>query len=55
MVSMRTLAVISTSVGIAFEWYDFFLYSLLAPVLAELFFPSKVPILAIMWYYLVFL
>ena len=55
MVSMRTLAIISTSVGIAFEWYDFFLYSLLAPVLAELFFPSKVPILAIMWYYLVFL
>jgi len=55
MVSMRTLAIISTSVGIAFEWYDFFLYSLLAPVLAELFFPSKVLILAILWYYLVFL
>ncbi|WP_054843344.1 MFS transporter [Vulcanisaeta souniana] len=55
MVSMRLLAIISTSVGIGFEWYDFFLYSLLAPVIAELFFPSKVAVLSLLWYYLVFL
>ncbi len=55
MVSKRTLAIISTSVGIAFEWYDFFLYSLLGTILAELFFPSKVAILSLLLYYLVFL
>ncbi|ADN49953.1 MFS transporter [Vulcanisaeta distributa] len=52
---MRTLAIISTSIGIGFEWYDFFLYSLLGPIIAELFFPSKVAVLSLLLYYLVFL
>jgi len=55
MVSAKTLALISTSVGIAFEWYDFFLYGLLSTYIAGLFFPSKVAILSLLWYYLVFL
>lgn len=53
MVSMKTKALISTSLGIAFEWYDFFLYSLLAPVIAQLFFPKTMPILALAYAYVV--
>ncbi|MFB6470417.1 MAG: MFS transporter [Vulcanisaeta sp. AZ3] len=54
MVSEKTKAIISTSLGIGFEWYDFFLYGLLATILAKYFFPSKVLILSLLFAYLVF-
>jgi len=54
MISMRTKAIISTSLGIGFEWYDFFLFALLAPILSPLFFPSKVPIASLLAYYITF-
>jgi hypothetical protein len=31
--------VFASSLGTAFEWYDFFLYAVLAPFFASLFFP----------------
>ncbi len=36
----RRTAIISCSVGTAFEWYDFFIYASLAPFFATLFFPG---------------
>lgn len=50
---MRTKAIISTTLGIAFEWYDFFLYSLLAPVIAQVFFPKTIPVLSLAYAYVV--
>ena len=35
--------IIASSVGTVFEWYDFYLYAILTPVLAQLFFPSLNP------------
>jgi len=32
--------IVASSVGTVFEWYDFFLYAVLAPFFARLFFPS---------------
>src|SRR5436190_4038921 len=32
--------IIASSVGIVFEWYDFYLYAIIAPFFASLFFPS---------------
>src|SRR2546423_6349871 len=32
--------IIASSVGTVFEWYDFYLYAILAPFFASLFFPS---------------
>src|SRR3954466_3843334 len=32
--------IIASSVGTVFEWYDFYLYAILAPFFAALFFPS---------------
>src|SRR5256884_4696917 len=40
--SMRTeerRVIIASSVGTVFEWYDFYLYAILAPFFASLFFP----------------
>src|SRR4030095_9440180 len=31
--------IVASSVGTVFEWYDFYLYAILAPFLAALFFP----------------
>jgi hypothetical protein len=31
--------IIASSVGTVFEWYDFYLYAILAPFFAGLFFP----------------
>src|SRR5260370_8605629 len=33
--------IIASSVGTVFEWYDFYLYAILAPFFAGLFFPSQ--------------
>jgi MFS family permease len=33
-------AILASSVGTVFEWYDFYLYAILAPVFASLFFPK---------------
>jgi len=33
--------IIASSVGTVFEWYDFYLYAILTPVLAGLFFPQE--------------
>ncbi|TRN03949.1 MFS transporter, partial [Sulfolobus sp. E1] len=54
MVSMKTKAIISTTLGIGFEWYDFFLYGLLSTIIAREFFPSSVPLLSLLLTYLVF-
>src|SRR3982751_4299261 len=32
--------IVASSVGTVFEWYDFYLYAILAPFFAALFFPS---------------
>src|SRR2546428_8909961 len=32
--------IVASSVGTVFEWYDFYLYAILAPFFAGLFFPS---------------
>src|ERR1700738_5058770 len=33
--------IIASAVGTVFEWYDFYLYAILAPFFAGLFFPSQ--------------
>src|SRR6187549_3276724 len=33
-------AILASSVGTVFEWYDFYLYAILAPFFAALFFPK---------------
>jgi MFS family permease len=37
------LVIVASSLGTVFEWYDFFIYGTLAPVLAMLFFPTTNP------------
>ena len=37
------LVIIASSLGTVFEWYDFFIYGTLAPVIATLFFPTSNP------------
>ncbi len=37
------LVIVASSLGTVFEWYDFFIYGTLAPVLATLFFPTTNP------------
>ena len=34
------LVIVASSLGTVFEWYDFFLYGILAALLGKLFFPS---------------
>jgi len=33
--------IVASSVGTVFEWYDFYLYAILAPFFAGLFFPPR--------------
>jgi len=40
MTSDERFVILASSLGTAFEWYDFFLYAILAPFLAALFFPA---------------
>src|SRR4051812_2194586 len=37
------LVIVASSLGTVFEWYDFFIYGTLAPVIATLFFPAANP------------
>jgi MFS family permease len=37
------LVIVASSLGTVFEWYDFFVYGTLAPVIAALFFPTTNP------------
>jgi MFS family permease len=37
------LVIVASSLGTVFEWYDFFIYGTLAPVIASLFFPTANP------------
>lgn len=37
------MVILASSLGTVFEWYDFFIYGTLAPVLATLFFPATNP------------
>src|SRR5438270_14095606 len=39
VVSSERRVIIASSVGTVFEWYDFYLYAILAPFFASLFFP----------------
>ena len=40
MTSNEKFVIFASSLGTAFEWYDFYLYAVLAPFFASLFFPS---------------
>src|SRR5580698_6572182 len=40
MSSAERFVVFASSVGTVFEWYDFYLYAVLAPFFASLFFPA---------------
>ena len=42
------LVIVASSLGTVFEWYDFFIYGTLAPVIATLFFPSTNPTAALL-------
>ena len=42
-VSRDGLVIVASSLGTVFEWYDFFIYGTLAPVLAGQFFPTTNP------------
>lgn len=37
--SDEKLVILASSIGTVFEWYDFYLYAVLAPFFASLFFP----------------
>src|ERR1700733_3511558 len=40
MTSEEKFVIFASSLGTIFEWYDFFLYAVLGPFFAALFFPS---------------
>ncbi len=42
------LVIVASSLGTVFEWYDFFIYGTLAPVIATLFFPTANPTAALL-------
>src|SRR5690606_30206414 len=42
------LVISASSAGTVFEWYDFFVYGTLAPMIAATFFPSDNPTLSIL-------
>jgi len=42
------LVISASSAGTVFEWYDFFVYGTLAPMIAAAFFPSDNPTLSIL-------
>ena len=37
----KTRVIVASTLGTAFEWYDFYLYIVLAPIFAKLFFPAE--------------
>lgn len=48
------LVIAASSAGTAFEWYDFFIYGTLGPILSKAFFPAGNPTLAALLFWLVF-
>src|SRR3984885_15777989 len=40
MTSQARFVIFASSIGTVFEWYDFYLYAVLAPFFASLFFPA---------------
>ena len=42
------LVIVASSLGTVFEWYDFFIYGTLAPVIAQHFFPAANPTAALL-------
>src|SRR5271170_335252 len=40
MTRQEKLVIFASSIGTVFEWYDFYLYAVLAPFFAALFFPA---------------
>src|ERR1044072_5432756 len=42
------LVIVASTLGTVFEWYDFFVYGTLAPVIAAMFFPSSNPTAALL-------
>src|SRR2546429_618336 len=52
---MLVKAVIASTVGTAIEWYDFFLYSAIPPlVFAKLFFPNSDPLVGTLQAFLIY-
>jgi len=52
---MLVKAVIASTVGTAIEWYDFFLYSTITPlVFAKLFFPNSDPLVGTLQAFLIY-
>src|SRR5260370_9469448 len=52
---MLVKAVIASTIGTAIEWYDFFLYSTITPlVFAKLFFPNSDPLVGTLQAFLVY-
>jgi MFS family permease len=41
--SRDRLVIVASSLGTVFEWYDFFVYGILATLIGQLFFPSDNP------------
>src|SRR6201984_2858656 len=52
---MLVKAVVASTIGTAIEWYDFFLYSTITPlVFAKLFFPNSDPLVGTLQAFLVY-
>src|SRR5258708_26736170 len=52
---MLVKAVVASTVGTAIEWYDFFLYSTVTPlVFAKLFFPNSDPLVGTLQAFLIY-
>lgn len=49
--ALSAMALVAGGMGNLLEWYDFGLYGLLAPVLAELFFPAQDPVASLIGAY----
>ena len=50
----RRLAIVAGVVGNVLEWYDFAVYGYFVPVISQLFFPAKTPILSLLLTFSVF-
>ncbi len=48
------LVIAASSAGTMFEWYDFFIYGTLGPILSKAFFPAGNPMLSTLLFWLVF-
>jgi hypothetical protein len=48
--SEERFIIFASSLGTVFEWYDFYLYAILAPFFAALFFPPGNETAALLWH-----